>query len=214
MRDLIVLCADQDARLGLEALLARGPSLGFRAIDFLVIRHPNRDNGVFQQAHDLLRSQHKLFSYALAACDLEGCGKEKKLPRGKIESLVEQRLQANGWERRAAAIVIAPELEAWVWGDWRALSTQVGWPGGEDSLRSWLVERGLVRENQPKPDRPKESLERVLRQSNRSRSSSLFAALGAAADTTSCIDPAFAKLINQLRHWFPRGNPSCSDPVP
>lgn len=203
MRDLIVLCADQDAKLGLEALLARGPNLGLRALDFQVVRHVNRDNGVFQQAHDLLRSQHKSFSYALAICNFEGCGRERRLPREEIEALIEQRLSSNGWEGRAAAIVIAPELEAWVWGDWRTLATELKWPGGEESLRTWLAERDLIDPDHPKPRRPKESLELVLRQVSRSASSSLFESVGSAADSASCADPAFRKLLFQLRQWFP-----------
>lgn len=203
MRDLIVFCADQDATLGMEALLARGPDLGLRALDFQVVRHPNRDNGVFQQAHDLLRSQHKLFSHALAICDFEGCGREKRLPREEIEVLIEQRLQSNGWEGRAAAIVISPELEAWVWGDWGALAKELSWLGGEQALGTWLAERGLLTPGQPKPDHPKEALARLLRQINRSASSSLFKSLGSVADTASCADPAFRKLLSQLRHWFP-----------
>lgn len=203
MRDLIVLCADQDGKLGIEALLARGPGLGFRAIDFQVVRHLNRDNGVFQQAHDLLRSQHRLYSHALTICDFEGCGRERRLPREEIERLIEQRLEANGWEGRAAAIVIVPELEAWVWGDWQALADELKWAGGEEALRAWLVSRGLIGPGQAKPDRPKESLDRVLRQINRSASSSLFAALGRAADSASCTDPAFRKLLFRLQLWFP-----------
>jgi hypothetical protein len=162
-----------------------------------------RDPGVFQKAHEFLRPQCNRFSFAIAMCDLEGCGKEKKLPREKIEELIEQRLQSNGWNDRAMAIVIDPELEAWVWVDRRALSDQTGWLDGEASLRNWLMERSLIKTHQAKPDRPKECLQRVLRQTNKSRSSALFSALGRMADTTSCTDPAFAKLVSQLQRWFP-----------
>jgi hypothetical protein len=203
MRDLIVLCADQDARLGMQALLTRHSQLGFRKLDFRAVKHNNRDNGVFQDTHNFLRPECIAFSYALAICDFEGCGREKRLPREEIEILIEQRLQSNGRKGRAAAIVIAPELEAWVWNDWRALAEQVAWLGGEASLRNWLTDRGLIKADQVKPDRPKESLERVLRQTNKSLSSALFAALGSMADTTSCTDPAFAKLVSQLQQWFP-----------
>src|SRR5580692_6462012 len=116
MRDLIVLCIDQDA-------------------------------------HNFLRAESNVFSHAIAICDFEGCGRERRLPREEIEVSIEQRLQANGWEDRAAAIVIAPELEAWVWGDWPALAKEVNWPGGAEALRAWLAERGLVASEQAKPDR-------------------------------------------------------------
>jgi hypothetical protein len=203
MQDLIVLCADLDMKLGLAALLARSQHLGCCAIDFEVYTHDMRDPGVFQKAHDFLRPQCNRFSHAVAICDLEGCGREQKHPREEIEKLIEQRLRSNGWNDRAAAIVIAPELEAWVWVDRRALAAQVGWPGGEASLKGWLVKQGLLSAHQGKPARPKESLRRALRHTNKSLSSAFFAALGRMADTTSCTDPAFAKLVSRLQQWFP-----------
>lgn len=203
VKDLAVLVADLDAESGLETLLQRGHVLGFRAMTFEFFRHPNRDNGVFQKGHDLLRAQSKRFQYAIAICDLEGCGRERHPPE-QIETNMEQRLRANGWEDRAAAIVITPELENWVWGDWDALADQVQWAGSGHGLRDWLTERSLVSPGDKKPHRPKEALERVLRQKNMPASSSLFAALGSAADTSSCADAAFAKLLTMLRRWFPR----------
>lgn len=203
MRDLIVLCADQDTSQGFKTLLDRGPNLGFRAIDFQMVRHVNRDSGVFREAHDFLRPQCTRFSYALAVCDLEGCGRETTHRREQVEELIETRLQSNGWEKRSVAIVIAPELESWVWGDWGTLASHVEWPNGEAGLRAWLTERNLIRSGQAKPDRPKEGLDRILRQTKRRPSSLLFAALGSLADPKSCSDPAFAKLVAQLHIWFP-----------
>ena len=215
MRDLIVLCADQDAALGVRSLLERPKHLGIREIDFQVIRHPNRDNGVFQQAHELLRSQCRRFSRAIAICDFEGCGKERKNSRQQIEALIEQRLQANGWAARAAAIVIDPELEAWAWGDWDALAEYLEWIGGADELRGWLMQRKMIEPARLKPQRPKESLDRALRQTNKARSSSLFVAIGHVAETDHCTDPAFHKLISKLQQWFPApGNASATTPVP
>jgi hypothetical protein len=203
MQDLIVLCADLGMKLGVEALLGRPQDLGFRTIDFQVEKHPNRDNGVLQEAHGFLRPQCNRFSYAIAMCDFDGCGKESKLTRENIEASIEQRLRSNGWNNRATAIVIKPELEAWVWVDWRALAEQAGWPGGEASLRNWLMGEGLIKEHQSKPDDPKESLERVLKQTTKGRSASLFSALGGKADIKSCKDPSFKKLVSQLKQWFP-----------
>ncbi len=203
MRDLIVLCADQDARLGVQALLTRHSQLGFRELDFLAVKHNNRDNGVFQDAHNFLRPECNAFSHALAICDFEGCGRDRRLPREEIERLIEGSLEANGWEGRAAAIVIAPELEAWVWGDWPGLARELNWAGGAEALRAWLAKRRLIAPEQAKPDRPKESLDQVLRQINRSASRSLFAALGRTADSNSCTDPAFRKLLFRLQLWFP-----------
>lgn len=203
MQDLIVLCADLDMKLGVEALLKRSGHLGFGEIDVAVERHPNRDNGVLQDAHNFLRPQCNRFRYAVAMCDFDGCRKEKKHPREHIEGLIEQRLQQNGWQERAIAIVIEPELEAWVWVDLSALAEEAGWRDDEASLRNWMMEQGLTNAHQAKPDRPKDALERVLRKTTKGRSAALFSALGEKADATSCKDPSFRKLVSQLQLWFP-----------
>jgi len=203
MQDLIVLCADLDMKLGVKALLNRSQHLGFRAVEFEAYTHDQRDPGVFQKAHDFLRPQCSRFRYAIAMCDFEGCGREKKHPREHIEGPIEQRLRSNGWTGRGAAIVIEPELEAWVWVDWRALAEDAGWRDGEASLRDWMMEQGLIGAPQANPPRPKEALERVLRKTTKGRSASLFAALGSNADTASSKDPSFKKLVSQLRLWFP-----------
>ena len=202
MDDLIVLVADQDANLGFESLLRRAGNLGFRSLSAKVVRHDARDHGVFLRAHDFLRPQLRNYQHALAVCDREGCGREA-LAREALEQQIEARLRANGWEDRASAIVLDPELEAWVWGDWDALVELAGWAGNAASLREWLVERQFVAHGQLKPGRPKEALARVLRQSSKRASSGLFAAMAAQADIANCQDPAFGKLLTVLQAWFP-----------
>src|SRR5258706_4046625 len=201
LKDLIVLVADLDAEVGVKALLPRATHLGFREIDFDVIRHVHRDNGVFQQAHELLRAQSRRYRYAIAICDHHGCGREE-LSRNEVEARVELNLRANGWDERAAAIVIEPELEAWIWGDWSAVVKCVGWTEGPVALKSWLRDRNFLRADQPKPIRPKEALHRALRQTNRRSSSALFADIAQTADSTSCIDEAFLKFSSPLQAWF------------
>ena len=41
-------------------------------------------------------------------------------------------------------------------------------------MRSWLMAEGLIQAHQAKPDRPKESFERVLKRTNKRWSGSLF----------------------------------------
>jgi hypothetical protein len=200
--DLAVLVADRDAYLCIESLLNRSANLGFRAISFSVFKHDNRDNGVFKQGHDYLRAQSRKFKFAITVCDREGCGREKE-PVEIIEHTMEQNLRSNGWEGRAAAILIAPELEVWMWGDWHALATNTRWNEGPAALKRWLLERGLIQPDNAKPNRPKETFERVLRQSGIPASPRIFAAVAQNAETDRCVDRAFLKLRSTLQRWFP-----------
>jgi hypothetical protein len=201
--DLVVLVADLDMETGVKALLQRANTLGFHTITTKFIRHENRDSGVFGDCEVRLRTQLRTARHALAICDHEGCGRES-LSREAIESEMERRLAANGWSNNnARVVVIEPELEAWLWGDWSLLLEESGWPVSIAELRGWLVERRLIAPNGAKPQRPKETIERVLRQANKRASPTLFANMARRAQTHGCVDAAFGKLLSTLRTWFP-----------
>jgi hypothetical protein len=202
LKDLIVLTADLDAKLGIGTVLRRAAALRIRELSSDVIRHDRRDNGVFREAPEQLRSQLRNYSFAVVICDREGCGREP-LTRKQIEENLETRLQANGWVDRACAIVIDPELEAWLWGDRNALAAVIGWMEGAEHLDGWLAERRLVGSSAGKPTRLKETLRRVLMQTHKRHSPTIFQEMAQRADTATCQDPAFAKLLSTLRRWFP-----------
>lgn len=136
--------------------------------------------------------------------DRAGCGSRKS--RREIQTGVTDELAANGWQDRAKAIVIAPELEIWVWGSWANLATVLG--SSEPVLRQLLMRQGLPTSDLGKPLDPKNALGLVVgrthgsgRQSRRSRR--LFGQLAANAPLTGCRDPAFRELRKTLRAWFP-----------
>jgi hypothetical protein len=152
-KDLIVLAADKSMMLSLEALLARHKDLGTRPISCDVFSHPEFDSGVLRKCHSFLRPQCRRYQHAIAMCDRKGCGKET-LTRDQLEAEIAQSLQANGWENRAAAVVIDLELEAWIWGDWNMLATFIRWKGGGASLKDFLIQQKLLRPGQAKPPHP------------------------------------------------------------
>jgi hypothetical protein len=134
--------------------------------------------------------------------DREGCGSASSCE--ELEARVEQQLRVNGWEDRASAIVIDPELEIWMWGNWSVLQDCVGWRIGSISLREWLINQKLMDDAETKPAHPKETLERVLRQTRKPRSGALFASMGEKVDASGCMDGAFLKLKSTLQRWFPK----------
>jgi hypothetical protein len=182
-------------------VLRRHQPLGIRAISYDVIQQPNYDTAFLQSAHLTLQAQSRNFRHALAVCDRHGCAKSL-LPRERLEALIENQL-ANQWGDRAAAIVIDPELENWVWADSPHVAEAPGWQGGMSALWTWLRNKGLLAEGQTKPAGPQAVLLEALRLKNKRKSSSLFKDLASKVSLHACIDPAFLKLRSTLQGWFP-----------
>jgi hypothetical protein len=148
--------------VSVEVLLARHKDLGIRSISCDVFSHENNDPGVLRESHSFLRPQGQRYRYAITICDREGCGREA-FPREQLETIIEQQLHANGWTNRAVAIVIDPELEAWIWGDWTVLASSIRWTGSGAGLKKFLIQQQLLRLDQDKPPRPKEALQRAMK---------------------------------------------------
>jgi hypothetical protein len=201
MKDLIVLADDKSMKLVMEALLGRAVHLRLRAISFDAVAHPENDPGIRLRAHNFLRSQLRNYGYAIAICDRSGSGREN-LSREKIEERIEAGLQANGWENRAIAIVIDPELENWMWGDWNVSSEALRWVDAH-GLREWLIEQDLLSSGRAKPKDPKRALKCAAKCSGKRWSSSIHQQIAAQARIDGCTDPAFLKLRSNLQNWFP-----------
>lgn len=200
--DLIALVADADMEGTVRALLSRPSALGIRPITFDVKRHIQRDAGCRSGAHDFLRLWLHAFRYAVVLFDHEGCGREQK-GRNQVEIEVEKRLEVNGWRDRCAVVVIAPELESWVWSDSPAVDDALGWRGKTPGLREWArSETGFWHSNNVKPDRPKEAFDAALRKVKKPRSAALFEELARRVSVDGCIDPAFLKFRRVLSEWF------------
>jgi hypothetical protein len=201
-RDLFVVVADHSMKAAVTGVLRRPESLRIRKITFDVRVHPQKDSGVLRRAHHLARPFAAKYRHALVVFDREGCGREP-IDRARLEADVESGLARNGWADRAAAIVLDPELECWVWSDSPHVDAAIGWEGQTPALRAWLVEQGFLVEGAPKPERPKEAMEAAMRRVRKRRSSSIFRELAEKVSVQRCTDPAFEKLRDTLRQWFP-----------
>jgi hypothetical protein len=197
---LVILVADSNIESAVNGLLARHLSLGCAPIEADVYVHPERDPGCLTKAPDFLRPFAAQYEHSLVILDHEGCGQEIKAP-SDLQAQVEHVLSVNGWGQRSRVIVIAPELEQWVWSDSPHVESTLGWEGGH--LRPWLAERGLLSQDQVKPGDPKQAVEAALRAAHRPRSSSLYAELAGKVGLTTCTDPAFVRLREALQEWFP-----------
>lgn len=213
-RDLVVLVADKSISQAIAGLLGRTQALGVREIDCKVSVHQQRDAGCRVDAADFLRPFTTQFEHALVVFDREGCGSEAS--REAIEEGVETDLRRNGWGGRARAVVIDPELEAWVWTESMHVAQELGWPSFQ-LLRDGLGERGFWPAGAAKPPDPKGAMGEAMRLRQRPKSASTFGSLGKVVSFRRCQDAAFQKLRGALREWFPvvndPGQEETADPL-
>ena len=199
---LIVLAADKHIAASLEVLIGqRGADLGIRPISFDVRRHPESGPGCRTRAVEFLRPLINQYRRALVVFDHRGCG--SNAPRETIQQEVELGLERNGWQGRSKAIVIAPELESWVWSPTGDVARALGWGRDFDHLRAWLEDAGLWHGRQSKPTNPKEATRQTLRRNRKVLSSALFRELAASVRFDGCRDPAFEELQTIHQAWFP-----------
>ena len=202
---LVALVADRDIEETLARLFRRPESLGVRRFPFDLRRHPDRDAGCRVDAANFLRQFLRSYRHALVVFDQEGCGSPSS--REEIEGNVESELSRNGWGDRARAVVIDPELEAWVWSGSPVVAKALGWEERGEELRSWLGRRGFWQSGDIKPDSPKAAMNQALqsapRATRRRRSARIFGDIAAGVPVEGCQDPAFRKLKATLREWFP-----------
>ena len=204
--DVVVLVADKDLEETVGALLRRTDDLDVGSFRFEVRRHPNHDNGCRTGAANFLRPFLRRYRHSLVLFDRDGCG--SNLSREKIQVDVETDLSRNGWADRTKAIVIDPELEAWIWGDVVRISSILGW--GEDAagLRRCLRSRSLWEPRDAKPSDPKRAMRMVMECApsgrRRKRSARIFHEIASLAAVDDCRDPAFNELRRTLHAWFPR----------
>lgn len=209
-RDLVVLVADRHMEHAVSGILERHRSLAIRPIDFQVLGHVGKaDPGCYGQSDNFLRRYQREFEHALVIFDLHGAGVEyregKKVEKAEeIEKEVADRLRRSGWGDRADAVVIVPELEAWVWGPSRQVDQTLGWRGQPIGLREWLQKQGLWPKGDVKPPDPKVAMQATLRQLGRPRSSAIYAQLAKKVGLRHCRDRSFCRLVEILRSWFPR----------
>jgi len=201
--DLIVIVPDGDMEAAIRALLARPKDLGIRPIVFDIRRHVQRDAGCRTDCHNYLRLWLRRSAYALVLFDHEGSGREERT-REELESHVEGILQINGWQNRCAVIVIAPELEAWVWSDSPSVDDVLGWQKQVPNLREWIRSKTKFwTVGRPKPERPKKAMEAALYKARKQHSQVLYEDLAARVSVDHCANPSFGKFKDVLRMWFP-----------
>lgn len=200
--DLLCLVADKNMDAAVSGLLSRPEALGIRPIAPELIVHPAHDPGCFHDGVEFLRGLRSQAKHALILLDLAWQG----VPAGsaaELEDQLEMSLSQAGMSDWAGAVVIEPELEAWVFGRSRHIPTALGWHASGDEFRSALTAHGLWPVEDDKPPDPKAAMEWALRQVAIPRSSSIYRQLAATVGTKRCTDRAFVRFRGLLQAWFP-----------
>jgi hypothetical protein len=148
MKDLFVLTADADMLVVFRTILGRPDALGIRPISFDVDRHANRDSGVFRNGPELLRAIPKNdFRYFVLAFDHDGSGCNRQ--PAECATTLQERLDSFTFKNRSAVVVIAPELEEWLWHDPSAITNSIAAdtiPGPKERLRQVFNRKPLPRD--------------------------------------------------------------------
>jgi len=181
MKDLFVLTADADMQAVFRVIFDRPDALGIRPISSNVDRHVNRDPGVFGDGPEFIRRTIPKNDYHrfILAFDHHGSGCNR--PPEECAGTVRERLDSFTFKDRSAVVVIAPELEEWLWHDPTAITNRV--------------------EIDPTSD-PKERLRRVFKRKPLPRD---FEQIAARANLQAWdSSPSFRIMKTTLQNWFPR----------
>jgi len=203
-KDLVVLAADKDLEYTLRGLFTRHRALHIRPIEFDIYVESEHDPACALRGIDFLVNFAEQYRHGLLMFDHEGSGKEQ-IPCQDLQQQLNEGFARSAWRNRAKAIVLSPELEAWIWSPSPHVEEVAGWKGRQPDLHEWLVSRGwLLSPREVKPRKPKEAFEAALREvRTRPRSSSLYARLAQKVSLAKCKDAAFNEFRKTLVDWFP-----------
>jgi hypothetical protein len=148
-------------------LFSRYQALKIQALQYDIFVHPLHDPGVFHDAVNFLRLYTRTYRYALVFLDHEGSGQEQ-LSSAEMSQMLRQKLEKNGWEQRVEVIVLAPELEIWLWINSSNMAAAVGWKNYAE-LKSELIQQKFWTDDALKPQQPKEAFEHILKKSTPSK---------------------------------------------
>ena len=126
MKDLVILAADKDLEFALRGMLSRPKALGTRTVEEDILVHPEHDPACALRGVDFLDNLSGQYSYGLLIFDHEGSGKEATTPQDLQKSLNAE-FASSTWGNRARAVVLVPELEAWIRINSPHIADVVGW---------------------------------------------------------------------------------------
>lgn len=200
MKDLLLLVPDKNMEAVFRELLKRNRSLGIRPIAFDVHVHSQRDPGCYKDGAEWLRAQQDAYAYLLLCLDFAWEGHAHGTA-ADLRASLRDRLERCGLGSRSDALVIAPELEQWLFVDSPHVAHGLGYDSFRD-IRQFLQDAGLWPAAASKPEDPKRATEFLLQRKGIPRSSSIYKRIARKVSLKGCRDPAFRQLRERLGQWF------------
>jgi hypothetical protein len=216
MRDIVFLVADGEMRRTVEGFFENDAyykrlQCGRFTFDpkLDLFDHPDKDAGVYADAHKFLSLYQGSHSNAVVMLDFAF---NDNLTTKNVDDLrddIQKNLVGSGWaEECVHVMVINPELEVLMWQeDTQGIEAIIEYPGKKSSLRDWLKERGFWGEGLPKPPDPKAAIDLIRKQGwgKKKTHSQIFKRVANGVSFKSCQDQAFTGLWAQLQAWYPAG---------
>jgi hypothetical protein len=163
-----------------------------------IINDPlNTDGGVHRRCHQILRPYLNTHCRALVVLDKNFGG---QLPAAKVSADIEKDLGKSGWSD-FAAIVIDPELEVLLWQDNHNVDQALRHSG--DPLRLLLAKDGRWPTGMAKPPQPKTLIQAIIRANHAGAPIAVYSRIAKTVAANGCVDPAFHRVRDTLRAWFP-----------
>lgn len=201
MKDLVILAADKDLQHAMKGVHARPEALGIRAVEADIFVEPQHDPACARYGVEFIANFSRQYDHGLLMFDHRGSGMETISPMA-LQNKLNQKLAHSAWGERAKAIVLAPELEVWIWNDSPHIDEVAGWKNRNPSLRPWLIDNGWLQKGEVKPARPKEAFDQALRAARKPRSASLYEQIAKKVSLRRCKDASFLELKRLLSQWF------------
>jgi len=206
MKDLLVFAADADIGAFVGSVLERPVAVAINPVTFDIIRHPLRDSGMVQTGPELARMKKGFYRKVVLLWDHHGSGRERRGSPQQMASELCSRLDDASWAGNRAAVVLVPELEAWLWYAQPALAAC--WGISPSDLQDWVSNYAKTFGKpvaQVKREQPKELFEQIAgRRLRRTISPRDFAEIGRRASVPALMRcESFGSLIQTLRDWFP-----------
>ncbi|MCA3323778.1 MAG: hypothetical protein INF69_08715 [Roseomonas sp.] len=204
MGELIILTADGTMRAVLQTFFSRQFHHAFGCAPFAfdpandIINDPlHTDGGVHLHCHEILRPYLNTHKRALVLLDQKFGG---QLPAAKVSADIEKHLGNSGWSD-FAAIVIDPELEVLLWQDNPNVDQALRHTG--DPLRQLLAQDGRWPAGMAKPPQPKNLIQAIINANRAGPPMVVYSRIASRVAANGCIDPAFHRVRDTLRAWFP-----------
>jgi hypothetical protein len=202
-KKLLVLVEGVNDEQVLKVVFQRGRELKFEPLDAQAVDFRRHSSEVCTSGAVIARSERHRYDHFLLIWDQAGSAYEArdKSPQ-KAQGAVQSELNSYSLKSCSKAVVIAPELEIWLWSDLNAVARVLEIQVEEltQQLQALQQHRNLNWQTEPK-----EVLREIARQCSNRADSELYRSITEQSNLKLWLQQhsSFRSLVRALRSWFP-----------